>query len=101
VNTTARSPYREATHAAVLGLLVNLSLAIIKLVGGLVGHSFALLSDAANSIGDVLTSCVVIFALRVAQKPADEEHPYGHTRIEAVAGSNVAVLIIVSAIWIG
>jgi cation diffusion facilitator family transporter len=85
----------------VLGLLVNLSLAIIKLVGGLVGHSFALLSDAANSIGDVLTSCVVIFALRVAQKPADEEHPYGHTRIEAVAGSNVAVLIIVSAIWIG
>ncbi|MCO8123361.1 cation diffusion facilitator family transporter [Stieleria sp. TO1_6] len=101
MNATARSPYRDATHAAVLGLLVNLSLAIIKLVGGLVGHSFALLSDAANSIGDVLTSCVVIFALRVAQKPADEEHPYGHTRIEAVAGSNVAVLIIVSAIWIG
>ena len=71
------------------------------MAGGVVGHSFALLSDAANSIGDVITSCVVLFAIRVAQKPADAEHPYGHTRIEAVAGSNVAVLIIVSAVWIG
>ncbi|MCM2373817.1 cation diffusion facilitator family transporter [Aporhodopirellula aestuarii] len=95
------SPYRDATHAAAIGLIVNLGLAISKLVGGIIGHSFALLSDAANSMGDVLTSCVVLFALRVAQKPADAEHPYGHTRIEAVAGSNVAVLIIVSALWIG
>ncbi|WDQ17127.1 cation diffusion facilitator family transporter [Rhodopirellula sp. P2] len=95
------SPYREATHAAVLGLAINLLLATVKLIAGLAGNSFALLSDAANSIGDVITSCVVLFAIRVAQKPADAEHPYGHTRIEAVAGSNVAVLIIVSAVWIG
>lgn len=95
------TPYRDATHAAVIGLVVNLFLAVIKLVGGVVGHSFALLSDAANSIGDVLTSLVVLFSLHIAQKPADAEHPYGHTRIEAVAGSNVAVLIIVSAAWIG
>lgn len=101
VSIAQDSPYREATHAAILGLAVNLVLAVVKLIGGVVGHSFALLSDAANSIGDVLTSCVVLFALRVAQKPADAEHPYGHTRIEAVAGSNVAVLIIVSAAWIG
>ncbi|TWU39866.1 putative cation efflux system protein [Novipirellula aureliae] len=93
--------YREATAASVLGLVVNFSLAVVKLVGGLLGHSFALISDAANSMGDVLTSLVVLFALRVAQKPADSEHPYGHTRIEAVAGSNVAVLILVSAVWIG
>lgn len=101
MNIVPDSPYREAAHAAAIGLIVNFVLAIIKLIGGIVGHSFALLSDAANSIGDVLTSCVVLFSLRVAQKPADAEHPYGHTRIEAVAGSNVAVLIIVSAVWIG
>ncbi len=93
--------YREVTHAAGIGLTVNLILAVVKLTGGILGHSFALLSDAANSLGDVLTSCVVLFALRLAQKPADAEHPYGHTRIEAIAGSNVAVLIIVSGIWIG
>lgn len=101
MNDTERSPYRDATQAAFLGLTVNLVLAIVKLIGGVAGHSFAMLSDAANSIGDVLTSCVVLFSLRIAQKPPDAEHPYGHTRIEAVAGSNVAVLIIVSAAWIG
>ncbi len=101
MNLSRDSLYREVTHAAGIGLTVNLILAVVKLTGGVLGHSFALISDAANSLGDVLTSCVVLFALRVAQKPADSEHPYGHTRIEAIAGSNVAVLIIVSALWIG
>lgn len=88
-------------YAAAIGLAVNSILAVIKLIAGVAGHSIALLSDAANSVGDVLTSCVVLFSLHGAQKPPDAEHPYGHTRIEAVAGSNVAVLIVVSAIWIG
>lgn len=101
MNSSPNPAYRDATHAALLGLAVNFVLAIVKLAGGILGHSFALLSDAANSLGDVLTSLVVFVALRVAQKPADAEHPYGHSRIEAVAGSNIAVLILVSAIWIG
>lgn len=96
-----RLPYAVATRAACIGLVLNLALAIVKLVAGLVGNSFALLSDAANSLGDVFTSIVVIVALRMAQKPPDKEHPYGHSRLEAIAGSNVAVLIFVSAIWIG
>lgn len=89
--------YRTATRAAKVGLAVNLGLAAVKLAGGLAGRSFALLSDAVNSLGDVFTSLVVLFALHIAQQPADEEHPYGHTRAEAIAGSNVAVLILVSA----
>lgn len=93
--------YGQATRAALLGLWVNLLLAVVKLIGGLVGNSFALLSDAVNSIGDVVTTLVVLFALRVAQHPPDDEHPYGHTRAEAIAGSNVALLIIVSALAIG
>jgi len=101
MNPSTADAYREATAASILGLVVNFSLAVIKLVGGLLGHSFALMSDAANSMGDVLASLVVLFAIRVAQKPADAEHPYGHARIEAVAGSNVAVLILISAVWIG
>lgn len=80
---------------------MNLALGIIKLVGGIIGRSFALLSDAVNSLGDSLTSVVVLAALWYAQKPADEEHPYGHTRAEAVAASNVALLIIITAIIIG
>ena len=93
--------YRDATRAALFGLAVNLCLGVVKLVGGLVGNSFALLSDAFNSFGDVLTSAVVLFAFYVAQRPADKEHPYGHTRAEAIAGSNVALLLVLTALWIG
>ncbi len=96
-----RRLYHEAVSATVLGLGVNLVLGGAKLVGGLIGGSHAMISDAVNSMGDVFTSAVVLTSLRVAQKPADAEHPYGHTRAEAVAGSNVAVLVIVSALLVG
>jgi cation diffusion facilitator family transporter len=99
--SNADSLYREATQAALLGLIVNLALGIIKLAGGIVGQSFALISDAVNSLGDVFTSLVVLFGLRVAQRPPDAEHPYGHTRAEAIAGSNVALLIVISALLVG
>jgi cation diffusion facilitator family transporter len=103
LNTSASSKplYRAATRAAFLGLVVNLLLGVVKLAGGIIGNSFALLSDAVNSLGDSLSSIVVLYALRIAQRPADREHPYGHTRAEAIAGSNVAVLIIVSALFVG
>lgn len=95
------SLYREVTQAAWLGLFVNLGLGTAKLIGGILGHSFALLADAVNSIGDVISTVVVLFALRVAQRPADDEHPYGHTRAEGIAATNVAVIIIISAILVG
>lgn len=88
-------------RAAWLGLVVNVVLGIVKLVGGIVGSSFALISDAVNSLGDALTSIVVLFALWFAQRPADEEHPYGHTRAEAIAASYVALLVVISALLVG
>ena len=93
--TSVSSLYREVTQAAWLGLVVNLLLGIVKLVGGIIGHSFALIADAVNSIGDVVTTVVVLFALRVAQLPADDEHPYGHTRAEGIAATNVALIVII------
>ena len=93
--------YREATRAAALGLVVNLGLGMVKLVGGVVSGSFALISDAVNSLGDVFTSTTILFALHFAQRPPDDEHPYGHTRAEAIAASNVALLVILSALAVG
>lgn len=100
-----RSPiskvYDEVTHAAILGLVVNFLLGAVKLTAGIVGGSFALIADAVNSIGDVVTTLVILFALRIAQRPPDAEHPYGHSRAEAVAATNVALLIVVSALMVG
>lgn len=93
--------YNEVTQAAFVGLVLNLLLGIVKLVGGIVGNSFALIADAINSIGDVVTTVVVLFALRVAQRPADIEHPYGHTRAEGIAASNIATIVIISALLVG
>lgn len=92
--------YKDAIKAALLGLIVNLSLGVAKLAGGIVADSFALIADAVNSIGDVVATLVVLFALRVAQRPPDEEHPYGHSRAEGIAASNVAMLIVISAVMI-
>ncbi len=93
--------YRAVTRAAFLGLWVNLGLGAVKLAGGIVGHSFALIADAVNSLGDVVTTVVVLISLRVAQRPADKEHPYGHSRAEGIAATNVALLVIVSAALVG
>lgn len=98
---TAEPLYRDVTRAALLGLYVNLALAAAKLAGGILGHSFALVADAVNSLSDVVTTLVVLVALRVAQRPPDVEHPYGHTRAEGIAATNVAVLIAVSALALG
>jgi cation diffusion facilitator family transporter len=90
--------YDDAWRAALLGLAVNLALGVVKLIAGVAGNSFALIADSVNSLGDVVTSGVVMFALWWAQRPADKEHPYGHSRAEAIAASHVALLLILSAV---
>jgi len=92
-----RGVYASAERGALLGLTVNLVLAIGKLTAGILSGSFVLIADAVNSMGDVLASTVVLGSLRFAQRPPDAEHPYGHTRIEAIAGALVSMLILVSA----
>jgi cation diffusion facilitator family transporter len=73
---------------------VNLVLGGVKLLGGLFGHSLALVADAVHSLFDAAISVAFLLALVVAQQPADREHPYGHGRIEAVAGAGGALLLI-------
>jgi cation diffusion facilitator family transporter len=96
-----RDLYRQARRAASWGIVVSLGLGLAKLLGGLFGHSLALVSDAVHSLVDAAISAALLGALLVAQRPADNEHPYGHARFEAVAGSGVAVLLILLALGIG
>ncbi|HVS38144.1 MAG TPA: cation diffusion facilitator family transporter [Gemmataceae bacterium] len=92
--------YQQARRAAIWGVALSLILGVAKFAGGWLGHSIALTSDAVHSFGDALTAAAVWGSLLWAQRPADREHPYGHTRAEAVAGSNVALLLVLSGLGI-
>ena len=93
--------YAMTRRAASVGLAVTLVLGVAKLLGGWLGHSLALLSDSVNSFGDALSATSILGALWWAQQPADREHPYGHTRIETITASYVALLLIGSGVWVG
>jgi len=92
--------YRQARRAAAWGLALNVGLGTVKLAGGVFGHSFALLSDAAHSLVDALISTTLLGALVLAQRPPDPEHPYGHSRLENVAGLCVSILMLSLALGI-
>ena len=89
--------YVEAGRTALWGLGVNMVLVVAKIGGGLVTGSSALIADAVNSIGDVASALAVRGALSVAQLEEDDDHPYGHTKAESIAGLCVALLVAFSA----
>lgn len=83
-----------------IGLLVGLALAGGKLLAGLMGHSSALVADAVESMADTVGSLVVWQGFRVADRPADEAHPYGYGRAEALSGLSVGALLLIAAVII-
>lgn len=87
----------KALRITVVGLLASIGLATVKLIGGIVGNSSALVADAIESFADSASSLVVLQGIRVARKPPDEDHPYGHGKAEAVSALIVCVLLLVAA----
>jgi len=78
-----------------VGIVVNVVLLAVKGTLGLMSGSIALLADAVHTFADMATSGVVIVGFRIARKPSDEEHPFGHGRAETIAALIVSVIIIV------
>ncbi|HEY4234584.1 MAG TPA: cation diffusion facilitator family transporter [Lacipirellulaceae bacterium] len=98
---TVAELYSSARRVTTIGLAANLALGITKLVAGFLGHSFALLSDGVHSIGDSFSSVIVLASLYIAQRPADRQHPYGHTRAESVGSLSLAWIIAFTAVLVG
>jgi cation diffusion facilitator family transporter len=92
-----RSRFKKAMSAVKLSIVGNLILAIIKAVTGYFGNSFALIADAIESTTDVFSSVMVFLGLKYASKPADENHPYGHGRIEPLVTFILVGFLLVSA----
>ena len=85
---------RYGTLAAVVGILSNIFLCIIKGLIGLFSGSIAVTADAVNNLSDAGSSVITLLAFKIAGKPADEEHPYGHARMEYISGMAVSFIII-------
>ncbi len=97
----ARGRYRVVKRVTLVGALVNFVLAVGKLVIGWLGHSQALIADGVHSLSDLLTDAVVLIAARHASHPADEDHPYGHRRVETVATTGLGLFLVMVALGIG
>jgi cation diffusion facilitator family transporter len=91
---------RQSMRAVNLGLGANIFLAALKIIVGIVGHSQALLADGIMSTSDVAYYVVVSVFMRLARKPADEEHPYGHSQLESIAALVVGSFVITTGIAI-
>ena len=81
--------------AGATGIVCNIILFLMKLLAGLLAGSVAIIADAVNNLSDASSSVVTLLGFRLAQMPADEDHPYGHARYEYLSGLMVAVLILV------
>ena len=92
---------RDKGERIILFCLVwNAFLLGLKGVVGILGHSQALQADAINSAGDVLTTAIILFGVRFSQKPRDEDHHYGHGKLEALASLAVGVVILAGVVFL-
>ncbi|OYP38189.1 cation diffusion facilitator family transporter [Rhodopirellula sp. MGV] len=87
----------QAIRATWFSIIANVCLALVKGTAGVLGNSFALVADAIESTADILASCLVLFGITYARQPADENHPYGHGRIEPLITFVVVGFLITSA----
>ena len=92
---------REKLKISGLSILVNLLLSAGKLAAGLLARSGAMISDAAHSASDVVSTLVVIIGLRLSGKASDREHPYGHERMECVAALVLSGVLLGTGLVIG
>lgn len=90
----------KGIQTTLLGIITSIILAAIKGIAGVLGNSYALIADAIESTSDVFTSIIVLTGLKIAKKPADDTHPYGHGKAEPLAGIIVASALFVAAIII-
>ncbi len=92
--------FQQAQRVSKISLALNGGLALVKLVTGMVGQSYALIADAVESMGDIFSSAIVWSGVAIASRPADADHPYGHGKAEPLAALAVAGMLMAAAVGI-
>lgn len=92
--------YSRAAHVTKVSMALNFLLTVFKFVAGILGNSSAMIADAAHSLSDFVTDIAVIIGLRIAKKPGDSSHNYGHGKIETLAAAFIGLVLVVAAFGI-
>lgn len=92
---------KSGSAAGAVGIVTNLLLFAIKLVAGILSHSVAIMADAVNNLSDSGSSIITLVGFRLAAKPADEEHPFGHARLEYLSGVAVSFVVLLLGLQLG
>ncbi len=90
-----------AMHVSAISIFVNLFLSVFKLAAGFLASSSAMISDAVHSMSDVFSTFIVMIGVSISEKQSDEEHPYGHERLECVASMILAMVLAATGLGIG
>ncbi len=92
---------QEAMRISLITMVGNIILSVWKLAAGIFAKSGAMISDAMHSASDVFSTIVVMIGIRAANKEADEEHPYGHERMESIAAILLSAVLLATGLGIG
>lgn len=84
-----------------ISIVVNVLLSAIKFVVGVIANSGAMISDAIHSVSDVFSTIIVMIGANAAAKDPDQEHPYGHDRMECIAAIVLAIVLFITGIGVG
>lgn len=93
--TEARAREKIGVRSGMVGIICNIVLFVIKLIAGMLGGHLSIMTDAFNNLTDMASSVVTLVGFKLSGKPADEKHPYGHGRLEYIAGQVVSIVIMV------
>ncbi len=104
INETALSDEecaRECRNVTILGMVCNILLTVIKIIAGWVGKSNSVMADGIHSLSDLSTDIAVIIGVKYWNQPPDQDHPYGHRRIEAIISVFIAVSLALAGLFLG
>lgn len=92
---------KMAVKVSAVSIAGNILLSLFKLLAGVIAHSGAMISDAVHSASDVFSSIIVIIGVKLSARDSDDDHPYGHERLECVAAIVLAVILLITGLFIG
>ncbi|MBU5427072.1 cation diffusion facilitator family transporter [Tissierella pigra] len=93
--------YKLGVKTSWITIIVNIILAVFKIIAGIAGVSSAMIADGVHTLSDILTTFVVLLGLKISSKEADKGHPYGHEKYESVFAKLLSILLLLTGVFIG